>query len=100
MGVNQWIGIVGTGLYKIYRVCDDPLCLEANYTKDHLEWVCTKASGQETPEQIADGIQSALDTDPPKEPDECNPETLSDDWDLLNGCPYYGECDEQARFMV
>jgi hypothetical protein len=100
-GTNTWITMAAdSGPHKIYRVYDAPTCVASNYTEDHLDWACTNASGASTIEEIADAINSALSGDPPRDPGDCDPSEQSDNWNLLDGCPYYGECDEQAEFMV
>jgi hypothetical protein len=96
-GSDTWITMQTIGNCRLYVVYGPPSCESSNYTKDHLEWACSAASGADTPREIADEIQSALAGDPPI---DGSGGTQTDDWELLDGSPYRGECDEQARFMI
>ncbi len=98
-GSGNWISFQDdtSGPHKVYTVYGAPSCESYNYLKNHIAWACTNASGSDTRKEIADDIHSALDANPPYDGDG---DTQTDDWYLLNGLPYRGECDEQARFMV
>lgn len=87
-----------SGAHKMYITYGTPT--GSVVTEKRLSWACEKADGATSPSTVADAIHNALgNVDPPEEPDECDPNTLCDDWRLLAGCPYYGECDEQAELM-
>ncbi len=86
---------------ELFGVYDCPVaCPSGDYVKKNIRWACDHAHDANTIIGVADKIHSALAGDTPKEPGECEPNELCGDWNLLEGCPYYGECDEQARFMV
>ena len=66
-----------------------------------IDWCCDKADGSATQGAAADALHDGLgNVDPPKEPGDCSPQQITSDWWLLDSCPYYGECDEQAGLMV
>ncbi len=86
-----------SGPHTVYTVYDSPTCDNSELTMDHIEWSCTKAQGTDTEIEIADAIHTALNADPPI---DGSGGIQTDGWELLQGSPYQGECDEQARFMV
>jgi len=90
---------VGTsGSHKIYVTYGTPS--GSVVTEKRLSWACEQADGASTEVGVADGIHNGLgNVDPPREPGECDPGELCGNWLLMAGCPYYGECDEQATLM-
>jgi hypothetical protein len=91
--VSQGIGT--SGAHKIYVTWGTPS--GGVVTEKRINWVCAAASGASTAKAVADGIHSALSGNPPE---DGNGGTQTDEWILLSGNPYAGECDEQGRFMV
>jgi len=89
------IGVGGSGPHKIYVTYGTPT--GSVVTEKRIDWACTKADGATTARDVADKIHVALSADPPI--DGHGP-IQTDDWLLLSGSPYQGQCDEQARFMV
>jgi hypothetical protein len=99
-GSNSWIESTWVEDCNLFGVYDTPRCPATDYIKKNITWACDRAHDGSTVIGIADKIHAALAGDPPMEPNECDPCELCWDWDLLEGCPYYGECDEQADFMI
>jgi hypothetical protein len=98
-GTNTWYTI-NTTSHTVYVTYDAPSPGGAELTVKRIDWACEKADGATTESAVANGIHNGLgNVDPPREPGECSPQTLSDDWSLLAGCPYYGWCNDQADLM-
>jgi len=84
-----------SGPHKVYVTYGTPA--GSVVTEERMNWACGKATGAITAKDVADKIHVALNADPPI--DGHDP-IQTDNWLLLSGSPYQGECDEQARFMV
>jgi hypothetical protein len=95
-GTNTWYNI-GTTSHTVYVTYGTPDPGGTDLTEKRINWDCTAADGENTAKGVADCIHSALNANPPI--DGHDP-TQTDDWALLSGTPYQGECDEQAEFMV
>jgi hypothetical protein len=83
-----------SGTHKVYVIYGTPT--GSAPTVKRIAWVTTAASACSNATEVCDGIHLALAGDPPE---DGNQGTIVDDWRLLDGSPYVGECDEQARFM-
>jgi hypothetical protein len=95
-GSNNWIGS-NTTSHTVYVTYGIPSPTGYNVTEKRVNWCCEKANGAVDPKGVADGIHLGLNANPPN---DGSGDIQSDDWLLLSGTPYKGECDEQARFMV
>jgi len=69
-----------------------------------MSWLCSAAAQADTvleaigggPAPLGVGIHKKLDEDPPM---DGNSGTIADDWRLMAGGPFSGECHNQANFM-
>ncbi len=65
-------------------------------TWKRVEWVCEKAFGLGSQESIVGAIHAGLANNPPN---DGNSGIIVDDWRLMAGTPYSGECHQQAHLF-
>jgi len=87
---------IETTQHRIYVTLAAPT--GSNPTNRRMNFVCYAAAQAADDGAATDGIHGALSGNPPM--DGHNEPHLVDDWRLMAGFPYKGECDEQARFMI
>ena len=69
-------------------------------TQWRMHWLTAAGLGFSQPLTITDAIHFDLAFDPPLDADDAGVTFIDvDDWDLMSGLPYGGECDEEARLM-
>jgi len=82
--------------HRIYVTLAAPTGSEA--TNRRLNFVCYAASQADADLVATDAIHTALGSDPPED-GHAGDGTLVDDWRLMAGWPYIGECHDQANLM-
>lgn len=127
MGLTWWIQDPGAETFRrlrntahfVYVTLRSPrgsmLFTKNMPTKRRLNFLCYAAAQAGTDLEAIDGvvlggpgIHATLGNNPPCDGNELNGippctgsgGTIVDDWRLMAGASYVGECDEQARFMV
>jgi hypothetical protein len=109
---------IGTTTHRIYVSFGTPA--GSNPTNRRMNWLCNNAWQADTTLQAIEGvdpngnfggigIHAALDKNPPCDGQSLSPNgdppctgtggTIVDDWRLLAGPPYVGECHQQAHLM-
>jgi hypothetical protein len=94
---------VGNTFHRVYITYDVPS--GSKPTPSRMSWLCDKAWNAWNERSIADGIHVGLadpeggDVPPLGGHGPIGDPNQIDHWWLMSGGQYYGECDEQARFM-
>jgi hypothetical protein len=92
-GANVERAVNTTG-HNVYLTWGTPNPTGADCTVKRISHLCSVCNSASTAKAVADAIHGALTLTFGSSP------TQSDDWPLMYGAPYRGECDEHARFMV
>lgn len=81
-------------VYVTYAVPIDTLTI----TEKRLSSTCAWATDAITDEDVANGIQNVLSSDPPYDPGD-GKNTITNGWELMAGGDTYGQCLQQANLM-